>query len=118
MFSSCLAADSPTKPKKRELTAEQAKDALVRFIRGHRTIFIGDPAPDKLAQCPITPLGKGRYSFGAFTIDVANHSYDAVIGIQGPAPYFYNGRFTEEDRVWTATTPTIEHALGFHKVSK
>ena len=111
VFSACFAADPPTQTKKPQPTAEQAKDALLRFIRANRTTFIGDPDPDKLVGIPVEPLGEGRYSLGAFKFDLTNLSYSAAIGVEGPAPYFYSGAFTQHDGIWTATAPKVQHAL-------
>lgn len=108
----CKARDSATKPKNAEFTAEKASDALVRFIRHHPGTFLGDPNPDKLAQCPVMSSGDGRYSFGAFTIDVAYRSYFATIMAESPVPVLYSGQFIEVDGVWTALPPNVRHVIA------
>jgi hypothetical protein len=108
-LAACSPADPPTQSETEQLTAEQAKDALIRFIRAHRKTFIGDRDPDRLAQLPLKPLPKGSYSFGAFQLDIPNRAYSVAIGVDGPAPYFYNGTFTEQDGFWTASEPKVQH---------
>lgn len=93
-------------PKK--ITAEQAKDALVRFIRANPAAFVGQPDPEKLAQLPMQLQRDGRYALGAFVIDVAKSTYSAAIGLQGPEPYFYNGTFVQHDGTWTAEAPGVQ----------
>ena len=106
-----LVADPLPQSKKAQPTAEQAKDALLRFIRANRTAFIGDPDPDKFARIPVKPLGEGRCALGAFRFDLSNLSYTAAIGVEGPASYFYSGAFARRDGAWTATAPNVQHAL-------
>jgi hypothetical protein len=104
----CFAADAPIQPKKPQLTAEQAKDALLRFIRANPKAFIGEPNPDKLAEIPLEAQGETGYSLGAFEFDLAQPSYFAALCVEGPEPYFYSGAFTQHDGRWTATAPKLQ----------
>lgn len=101
VFCTCLAAEP-------QLTAEQAKDALLRFIRANRTVFIGDPDPEKLAAISVKALGEGRHALGAFQFDLAKLSYTAAIGIGGPEPHFYSGGFKRDGGVWTVGAPQLQ----------
>ncbi len=109
----CSAADPTVETRGRQLTAEQAKDALLRFIRANRATFIGNPDPDKLAAIPVKPGTDGYFWLGAFRLDLSNHKYSADIGFEGPEPYHYYGSFVERDGTWTAEPPSFQR---FHRL--
>jgi hypothetical protein len=93
-------------------TAERGKEAIVEFIRQNPGTFIGSPDPDRLAALPLGDLGDGKFSLGAFTIDVKRLFYGADIGMEGPEPYLYSGRFALQDGAWRALPPSV---MRLHK---
>ena len=111
----CKAKQLTVTPRRAEFTAEQGSEALVRFIRSNPGTFMGNPDPDRLAQCPLMASGAGRYSFGAFNIDVIHRSYFAALMKDTPVQVWYRGQFIEVDGVWTALPPNIQHVVAHPK---
>jgi len=93
--------------------AEKAKAALLAYIRANPDALIGKPDPDKLAAVPLTALGNGRFSFGAFELDAVKNVWSAWAGRDGPEPYIYEGKFVvDESGRWRAEPPKLSR---FHQ---
>lgn len=75
------------------LTAEQARDAIVDLARSKPEVFVGRPDADTLASLPLAGSGDGRYTCGAFVIDVSHKRYSASIGADSPELHVYTGEF-------------------------
>jgi|GEM_PF-5527671 len=97
------------------LTAEQAKDAVLEFLRSHPDTFIGSPDPERMAKIPLMVRSEGRYAFGAFTLDISKHCYTAEVGQDAPEVCFYNGTLELRNGIWTASEPKLTR---FHKSPK
>ncbi len=90
--------------------AVKAKKAIVELMRDDVAVFEGvDPAV--MLSVPLTQQRANRCSWGAFTTDVDENTYQATIDL-GYCTHFYDGRF-EVDAAgqWTAQKPTTSHLL-------
>jgi hypothetical protein len=107
LFSKPAKAGDAQKPD-----AEKAKAALLEYIRANPKTF--DPAfvgrldSDKLTAVPLTARDNGRFSFGAFEIDVDKKSWSAWPGQDAPHSTLYEGKFTvNEAGCWRAEPPNV-----------
>ncbi|MBI1852001.1 MAG: hypothetical protein HYR85_16810 [Planctomycetes bacterium] len=92
-----------------ELTAEQAKGAVLRLIQSNPTAFFDAPDPERLGQCPLIDRGDDEFSFGAIVVNVRYRSYSAHIGGKHWV-YFYSGAISWQNGRWVADLPYVQHA--------
>ena len=97
------------------LTADQAKRAVLELIRSRPDAFIGSPDPDKLAGLPLDDRAEGKYSLGAFVLDLPNRRYSADIGHDAPELYSYRGSFVRRNGRWIASDPEVTR---FHQLQE
>jgi hypothetical protein len=88
----------------------KAKRAILKLMRADATVFEGAD-PDAMLSVPLTRQGADQWSWGAFTIDIAEKTYHATINL-AHCTHLYDGRF-EVDAAgqWTAQKPTTSHLL-------
>lgn len=91
----------------RRLEPKKAQQALVDLIRSHPELFVGSPDPDRIAALAAERRDDGKYSLGAFVIDVREYVYSAEIGHDASELHLYNGRFEFENEAWRALPPTV-----------
>jgi hypothetical protein len=92
------------------LDAERAKAALIELIRREPKAFPGNPKPDELAKLPLLREVDGRFTFGGVRLDLKDLSYSLVLGANGLATAFIDGKFTQKDGAWRADLPTVAYA--------
>ncbi|MEN6451195.1 MAG: hypothetical protein ABFC96_11945 [Thermoguttaceae bacterium] len=112
LTSSCNSPPSSTEPGNLQPTPQAARDAIVALIRQKPKLFIGEPNPERLANCSLIHLDADRWRFGRFDVDLKTLTYLAIIGEEGPEPYLYEGKFTWEAGRLTAKLPRTSR---FHR---
>lgn len=89
--------------------ALKARAALLELMRANPALFEG-AEPARFEKVWIQAAGDGRFSWGAFTLDVTGKTYSA--SIEGPAAFWaYHGRFiAEPSGRWKAENLGKQHA--------
>lgn len=107
------AGQPPVKSDAPKLTAEGAKDALLKMMRSKAgqeiSWFKGDVA-DKMAKMKIEEGEGGWYAWSAFHFHPAKAAYTLVIHPRPGARaciFSYKGSFSQKDGVWSATLPEL-----------
>jgi len=91
----------------RSISPEEAKSAVIAFVREHPTEFIGDPDPSVLDSLALTDMGDGTFIFGAFIVCPHTRSYSATVDVGAGESYLYEGDLLTYDGRTMATLPRI-----------
>jgi hypothetical protein len=102
--------------EKAKTDAEKAKAGLVKLIRKQRSLFMGNPDPDRLEKMPVKHADSdspNTYYWSAFTIDVREQRYSAEIESDAlKTAWFYSGKFRiDKAGQWIAEKPKVMEAF-------
>ena len=92
------------KPSQHELTAEDARNALIDLLRRNPTAFQRELDPNELARQPLIELRPGTYQLDGFLIQLPAAIYQITIRY-GECIFEYEGDFHFEVGRWVASQP-------------
>ena len=95
-----------------QINANDAKAAVIAFVREQPGQFIGNPDPARLSSLDLIDMENGTWIFGAFTVNPEKRCYSASLEVGALETYWYEGvLITHGGRVIAASNADI-HAVA------